>query len=245
MLAIAVVLAAHAADLPAPGDKTGYRVLVTASGGGLHDWAARGGLTYAASSRLLVQTGLSRAEGDLEVVEGIVDDDGSTALVERKAGWRGDAGAAWNLRGNGLQGFGPMARVGLQRVQYEPRDMSLDPMTRADVVGGAWARWVGHPGISVGAELGVSSTVCCDLQTDQARVGPLALFEVGWALGPGPDPADVVAQLSSEEQRRRRRQTRTLGWVIAGTVGATAVATAYGVGTYDSPGMNMTINWAQ
>lgn len=168
---------------------------------------------------------------------------GSSGWIERPASFRAGAGLQWAPYGLGLQGVSLGARMlaGPVDDSWEPAWCEkcpesappADPLpdgVRLEVNPNVRLNWIGHPGFTLGVELGLVGIVCCRMAPEEPRVNGVALATFGWSFAvgePAPWPAHSRAALSPEDARRRRaHNTAILVTVPAVTL---IVVTAFAV----------------
>ncbi|MBM4364671.1 MAG: hypothetical protein FJ102_00535 [Deltaproteobacteria bacterium] len=208
----------YAADLPLPGDKHDYRVAATVGAGAEPEGVVSPRLLWAPTRRSILSAGATWTMETNEVLRVVEGDHVDNEWVVREAYWAPELGYSFNVAADGMEGWGPGVRLDAGILHYTLADESRQDLARARASGFIWGRWVGHPGLLLGAELGVTADVCCGRVSSEPPVAALAMLELGTALPWGPAPAAVNAQLPPERLEAKRHRARAIGLLLgAGT----------------------------
>ncbi|MBM4364673.1 MAG: hypothetical protein FJ102_00545 [Deltaproteobacteria bacterium] len=225
----------YAADLPLPGDKHDYRVAATVGAGAEPDGVVSPRLLWAPTRRSILSAGATWTMQTSETLRWVEGDREDTQMVVRDAYWAPELGYSFNVAADGMEGWGPGVRLDAGMQHYTLADDSRQDLARARASGFVWGRWVGHPGLLLGAELGVSADVCCGHVSSEAPVAALAMLEVGTALPWGPAPAAVNAQLPPEQHEAKRDRARAIGLLLGAGTAVFVGWTIYELSTFSLP----------
>jgi hypothetical protein len=235
-------LVAVASAGPLHADKRMYDVALAADVSWLAEGFTQGGSLFARlGDHAVAEAGVSSRS------QVWFEQDGGTSY--RTPGVRFSAGGAWSIGATGLHGFLLGARVVAGRASYywsASTTSCFQPTPNADttcVFSGEdpdlpWraprievqphlrAQWIGHPGLTLGAEFGLNVLATSAIAPGEPRVGPYGVVSLGWAVPIGEPPissATARARLSPEDATRRRRQNRAVAIGVASATGATAL----------------------
>lgn len=242
---VAAVLASTAFAEPLHADKRMYDLTVQGAlgalaTGGSGDWGvARGALQGRISNDVV-------ADVDVHVSPfGVFHTE--TGEIWRERAIRAGGGLAWSIGGTGLHGVQLGARAMVGPVAYEwfgdtfcttpsggtygtcptfpSPELPADGL-RVELQPNVRAQWVGHPGLTIGVELGVNIVANGRVVEREPRVEPTAFVTVGWAVPVG-DPwmtqSEALQGLSPEDARKRRTQSRVMAIAVTSIAGATAL----------------------
>lgn len=243
-----VALFAPAFAEPLHADKRIYNLAVEGGLGalpaaGTGDWGVgRGAVLGRLTNHLLVDADLSLSPAGSFHTE--------TGEVARPRAVRGGGGVAWSFGGTGLHGVQLGARALVGPVSYAwtgetfcttpgggtyggtcpsfPSPTLPEDGVRVEIQPNVRGRWVGHPGLALGFEIGMN-VVTGELVEREQRATPYGFVMAGWAVPLGDrwtTEREALAALSPETAERRRAQSR----VVTIAVATVATGTALGVG---------------